>query len=125
MSLISELYRKTLNDFLNKGLEKQIQNYIEGNVKKHLIQTHQIYTKIAQDKLENQEKKDLKKVFKESNIELAMKSFRKILEDGSVAGAPTNSMGSSSSTQGPIQTFDPLLSPKKLKRKKPPKESIK
>ena len=34
-------------------------------------------------------------------------------------GAPTNSMGASSSTQGPIQTFDPLLKLKKiLKRKK-------
>ena len=122
MSLISKLDRKTLNDFLNKALEKQIQNYIEGNVKKHLIQTHQKYTKISQDKLADQEKKDLKKVFKESDNAL-MKSFRKILEDGE-AGAPTNSMGNSSSTQGPIQTFDPLLSPKKVKRKIPPKDPV-
>lgn len=122
MSLLSELDRKTLNDFLNKALEKQIHNYIEGNVKKHLIQTHQKYTRISQDKLVDQEKKDLKKVFKESDNAL-MKSFRKILEDGEV-GTPTNSMGNSSSTQGPIQTFDPLLSPKKIKKKIPLKNPV-
>jgi hypothetical protein len=34
--------------------------------------------------------------------------------------APTNAMGASSTTSGPIQTFDPMLKKKKMLKRKPP-----
>lgn len=131
MSVISELDQKVLKDYLKQALEKQVMAYIEGNVKKNIIQTHQRYMKVSAEKSEAKNQKELKKIFKESiekvrnknKPSIALEIFKaNLYEDGE---APTNAMGASSSTQGPIQTFDPLLTKRKIKRKVPAKETIK
>jgi hypothetical protein len=46
-----------------------------------------------------------------------MREDREIIAE-TESGVPTNSMGASSSSSGPIQTFDPLLIARPIKRKK-------
>jgi len=116
------LSKEVLNDFIDKALANHLQNYIEGNVKKNLILKHNKFTSIANDKIEKKNQRDLTKLFGEALALLPPKKKKpsllqkyktrlKMNEE-----APTNAMGNSSSTQGPIQTFDPILFLKKRKK---------
>jgi hypothetical protein len=112
---INELSKDTLNKFITKALEKNAQNYVSGQVNKNIIQKHVKYTKVAHAKIEKKDQAELKKIMGESAIHTYIKDAVKrksVVEDE----APTNAMGNSSSTQGPIQTFDPLLGAKKKKK---------
>ncbi len=117
--------KKTLDDYITKSLDKQMKSYIEGKANQALIQKHRKYVSLAHDKIDKKDKAELKKIFDESVLPLKRKSpsllerykqRMKMDEDE----APTNAMGNSSSTQGPIQTFDPLLG----KKKKVPKKQV-
>jgi len=124
MSQINELDNKTLDKFITKTLEKQMKSYISGKANQALIQKHRKFIFLAHDKIEKKDQSELKKIFgegvesmgkrKKPSLLQRYKHRLKMNEDGE---APTNAMGSSSSTQGPIQTFDPLLGQKKKKKK--------
>jgi hypothetical protein len=121
MSVLPKIQKKLLNDLFKKSLEKNIETYVNNTVKSNILKNHTEMMRDAKEKEIKMNNIAIKKIFKEDNI--AIEYFRKsIMEDGEV---PTNAMGASSSTEGPIQTFDPILSKKKMKRKIPAKENIK
>ena len=62
MSQINELDKDTLDKFITKTLEKQMQSYIEGRANKALIDKHRKYISMAHDKLEKKSKSELGKI---------------------------------------------------------------
>lgn len=91
------LSKKTLDSYITKMLSKRVQMYIDGKVGAEMMKNHYKKVRVAQDKIDNKHASEIKKIFGESLVMKIQEEF------------PTNSMGASSSTSGPVQTFDPLL----------------
>jgi hypothetical protein len=100
MFSINEISKEILDKFIKDALEKHMKTYIDGHTKKSLLIKH----------IKDQKKVKEKKLFDESVIK---------------EEEPTNVMGNSSSSQGPIQTFDPLLGNiKKIIKRKIKKKDV-